>query len=116
MGQHDQDWLCSVSEHDDGIHIDYRFRYYNDDKTFDSEDTKNWYKAVVPKDETPSALEIAKDLTAKLSEMSGCPSYELIRGESTFEQFMEEFATLPFVDMKSMSKEEAEEQGYCATD
>jgi len=37
------DWMACVWRDDKEEHLQYRFRYYADDKAFDSDDTKNWY-------------------------------------------------------------------------
>ena len=33
--------------------MEYRFRYYKDDKVFDSKDVKNWYKMAAPAETNP---------------------------------------------------------------
>jgi hypothetical protein len=45
-----QDWMACLREviPDDKYELTYRFRYYEDDKAFESEDRKSWYRAEVP--------------------------------------------------------------------
>ena len=44
----DCDWMGSLSKQDDKVVLEYRFRYYKDDRAFDSKDTKNWYTGSSP--------------------------------------------------------------------
>jgi sigma54-dependent transcription regulator len=44
-----QDWLAAIREIEPNqkYELTYRFRYYNDDKVFDSDDEKNWYRGTL---------------------------------------------------------------------
>ena len=39
----DKNWLACLSKRDGSWRLDYRFRYYRDDKAHDSDDKKSWY-------------------------------------------------------------------------
>lgn len=46
------DWLAVMWRDDDGPWtFQYRFRYHEDDKVFDSKDRKSWYEVKIPGDE-----------------------------------------------------------------
>jgi hypothetical protein len=49
VGLPKSDWLAGVREivPEEKYELVYRFRYYKDEKVFESQDTKNWYKAEV---------------------------------------------------------------------
>jgi hypothetical protein len=53
----EKDWLCALYR-DPGERwtMLYRFRYYRDDKVFDSKDIKNWYCWRAPTDRTESEV------------------------------------------------------------
>jgi hypothetical protein len=95
------DWLASIWMEDGKATMAYRFRYYKDDKTFDSEDEKNWY-GVGSTDPSPDKLVLATRMIAdKMAKMAGEEVYELMMADCGSEKaFMEEFAKAPFVDMQ----------------
>lgn len=101
-----------LTEEEDTYDINYRFRYYNSDNPFDSSDKKNWYGAKAPKEGTSLEKTIAtmREMFRLLENESGNKGYELIRGTGSFDDFLEQFKTLPFVHMTGpMTKEQYEE-------
>ena len=110
IGLNDEtDWLCSIQEHDDHYEVHYRFRYYNDDKNFDSEDEKHWYSAMMPKKEVSrkKVISVMREAFTLLKDESDKEeAYELLRGKGSFEDFREEFLSLPFVHSREPTKEE----------
>jgi len=54
------DWLAIAVVGNGTIHAEMRFRYYEDDKTFDSSDKKDWYD--FRKDDTPENREAVVSL------------------------------------------------------
>jgi len=60
----DQDWLGYVSKQPGECwRLEYRFRYYVDDKSFDSDDRKSWY-AFTAKSPTDGPEELTEALRA----------------------------------------------------
>ena len=57
---------------DDRWHVQYRFRYYADDKAHNSEDQKNWYEWSInaPWDAEERIRSLVADMAAKLSSLS----------------------------------------------
>lgn len=55
---------------DDRWHLQYRFRYYNDDAVFDSKDKKCWYE-LISKDGAPEAEQEMKAVMDALLEKGG---------------------------------------------
>lgn len=61
-----RDWLGAAWKDAEGPwHVTYRFRYYRDDKVWDSLDEKNWYEATA---EGKSKEEVV-DLLRKMADM-----------------------------------------------
>ncbi len=98
----ESDWLGSVWKTDEGYEVVYRFRYYVDDKTFDSEDTKHWYSTKISKDnaDDDKVIKTMRDMAEMLWAASGGKRYELMMGRGGVEEFMVEYEKLPFVSMK----------------
>jgi hypothetical protein len=97
------DWLLGITEEDDVWHCEYRFRYYHSDDPWDQEDVKNWYSMKVSKDRETlnKVISVTREMVTILEEQCSNKAYELIRGEGTFDEFMEEFTKLPFVHCKT---------------
>lgn len=93
------DWMGSIRRDVSGAFIlDYRFRYYKDDKAFDSEDEKHWYK--VTSKELQTLLDNTRQLVGAMATVSGGEQWECMRGERTPKEFFEAFKALPFVHTK----------------
>ncbi len=105
------DWLGSVWKTDKGYEIAYRFRYYVDDKTFDSEDKKHWYKSEISKDSGDEAkvIQVMRDVSEVLWIAGGGKRYEVMMESGGIEEFMAEFQKLPFVTAKTMPLNEENE-------
>jgi len=105
------DWLLGLQKKKDHWEINYRFRYYNSDDPFDKDDTKNWYGGTFSKNMAETeVIEKLRMMFSVLQTKSGEKGYELIRGTGSFDDFLDEFKTLPFVHMSDpMNKEEFEE-------
>jgi len=82
--------------------LTYRFRYYKDDRAFDSADEKNWYSGTLSNaDESYITDRISKAM-ATLRVSTRGEYHELLRGTKTFEEFKAEFFKLPFVHIKEV--------------
>ena len=102
------DWLLGINEEEDHYLIQYRFRYYNSDDPWDTEDKKNWYSGTVSK--TKQSLgELIKNTNKGFEAIESIAEgdcYKLIRGEGTQKQFFAEFEKLPFVHKRAATAEE----------
>jgi len=111
----DGDWLATVNAVEpEGYELVYRTRNRVDDKIFDSEDTKDWGGGRISgKLSKEEVIEKMRELVAdvKLYDENS-KSHELLMGDKTFVEFMDEFMELPFVNARKMSKDEAKEHGY----
>ena len=107
-----QDWLASIFTTDEGeLKAIYRFRYYVDDKAFDSEDKKNWWEMTSTKT-IAETVENFREIYDKLWQLSGGDHYEILMDENGMDDFTERFRKLPFVNSMEISKEEAKWMGY----
>jgi hypothetical protein len=98
-----QDWLCGLREliPDEKYSLTYRFRYYKDEKAFDSQDEKNWYEAEISGTRN-YALLIVRDLAKqmKAASMYGEPLYEFVNN-GDFDDFKRRFDQAPFLFARS---------------
>lgn len=95
----DSDWLASVWMDDGKGKLCYRFRYYKDDKVFESEDRKNWYD--LETGDTEKLIETVRMLAAGMATGSGVEVYELMMSDfDSFADFRAAFGDAPFVSMK----------------
>ena len=90
-----QDWLGAVWRTDEGTILRYRFRYYVDDKTFDSDDKKSWYEVGPMKKTEEEAIEMARYVVKMLAEKAGSKSWETLN-DGDYDLFVERFTELPF--------------------
>jgi hypothetical protein len=100
-----QDWLAALRElePDAKYELTYRFRYYKDDKPWDSEDKKNWYRGEV----TGTRAYVIASIRAVVDTMVATgPKYEVMNDRG-YAQFQRDFQDQPFVFAKMLSKEEA---------
>lgn len=104
------DWLCSIREiePDAKYELDYRFRYYEDDKAFDSKDRKSWYKAEVTATRHFAIVSIRTVANEMHKAGATGEVYELIN-EGDFDAFSKKFLDAPFAYARAATKEEAEE-------
>ncbi len=95
-------WLCCVQRSKKNPRCfqgDYRFRYEQDDKIFDSEDIKNWYHFETKEDETEEdtikAVNILQAaVSIKFPELDFLPIY------GDLKKFFELAKTKPWMHMK----------------
>ena len=105
----DEDWLMTVNQTKDEYTMKYRFRYYEDDSCFDSNDRKSWYSGVMPKDKITleELIEKMRVTVTMMGKMRGVEDYyELLMGDGNLKQFMKEFMELPFVHAREPTEEE----------
>jgi hypothetical protein len=96
-------------------HFDFRFRYYRDDKVFDSEDRKNWYHVTDSTSATvDEAIHKVRSVVLRLCEMKSWDTPEekpqmtemLYRDYASFGKFFEAFYKQPFIYSKMASPED----------
>jgi hypothetical protein len=75
----DQDWMAGLRELEPNqkYSFTYRFRYYKDDKAFDSKDVKNWYEGTVNSTRN-EAIEAFRFLGKTMEVMATDKLYEFI--------------------------------------
>lgn len=91
-----QDWLAAVREiePDEKYELIYRFRYYKDDKHFDSDDTKNWYKGELHGTRSYMILSM-RSVAERLAGVNHAKVYETINDRGIV-QFLRDFEAQPF--------------------
>ena len=101
-----QDWLAAIREiePDAKYELTYRFRYYEDDKFWDSKDKKNWYKGTLSGTRT-YVVAIFRLVVKNLAERATGPSYEVMNDKG-YPDFIKRFQDQPFVTGRWLSKEE----------
>jgi len=107
------DWLGSVWREGNQYVMEYRFRYHVDDKTFDSKDKKNWYRAKIAantttEDELISAI---RTIVKVMWQVSGGKRYEILMGSGGAPEMMAELKKWPSISMLTLTPEQAEERG-----
>jgi hypothetical protein len=103
----DTDWMAGAWKTSTGPHASYRFRYYKDEHAFNSKDDKSWYDLKPAKD---GPLHTDQEMIDACSTMAtfiqntreGSKKWELIRGASTFDQFVQQFKKLPFAHTRTL--------------
>lgn len=102
------DWLAAVTrEPNEPFVMRYRFRYYVDDKGFDSDDVKSWWEARFPDlDENKIIRSIDKSVTdlQRGGFAIGEPWRAIVRGSS--EAAMDALKTAPFVHLQVAEHED----------
>lgn len=105
-----QDYLCSVWRTEEGgLVCKYRFRYYVDDKSFDSDDKKNWYEMELKKSDFAAEQHLIANMRMVvdlLGKSSGGETYELMMDDGGIDAFIERFKDMPFASTKEISKDE----------
>lgn len=110
-----QDWMACLREvkPEEEYELIYRFRYYKDDKAFDSEDEKSWYKGRITGTRA-YVLASTRAVAKIMEEFAAGKLYELVN-EGDYEAFVKKFMDAPFVYAKQVSKEEYEKHEKEAT-
>ena len=97
-----QDWMAAVSEiePDSKYELVYRFRYYKDDKAFDSEDKKNWYSGTLTGTRS-YVLAAMREVAGTMESVAKGKLYELVNEDGDVSKLMRKFQDLPFVYMRA---------------
>lgn len=102
----DGNWMAVVNEQAPGeFHGVMRFRWYRDDKAFNSSDVKRSYEMTTS---SVSTQEVIEKMRAVVEQIRGvmhartkreCPTWELLRGARTPDELMEALAGMPGINM-----------------
>jgi hypothetical protein len=89
-------WIGAINKCPEGFDLTYRFRYYEDDKTFESKDRKSWYSFIAPPDANPNELiEVVHELLFMMASAHKRTPYEAVRGNRDYKEFSDDFARFP---------------------
>jgi hypothetical protein len=94
------DWLAAVRElvPDEKYQLDYRFRYYADDKVFESEDKKSWYTAQLS-GTRHYVLESTRAIARRMASEAGSKVSEYLN-DGDMKAFMEKIGNAPSIYMR----------------
>lgn len=101
------DWLAAIERGSDAYHLIYRFRYYVDDKSFDSDDTKNWYEGDISLDTDEAVIEHMRDMVDKIVNFLGTTEetapVELLMEGDDLDGFVARLKECEFTNFKAES-------------
>jgi hypothetical protein len=99
-----QDWMGALREivPDKKYELKYRFRYYNDEKIFDSEDKRNWYEGICTGTKNYCVLSI-RSVAAQLAKAANDAKVYEVLNEGDYDNFLSRFEAQPFVFMRKVS-------------
>jgi hypothetical protein len=100
-----QDWMAALREvePDQKYLLKYRFRYYKDDKVFDSDDKRNWYEGFCTGTKNYCVLSIRAVAAQLAKTANNARVYETLN-EGDYNDFMKRFEAQPFVFMRRETK------------
>jgi hypothetical protein len=101
-----QDWLAAITEivPDSQYELVYRFRYYKDDKAFDSEDIKNWFRVAITGTKAYTIASMREVAKTMLSKSTGKLSEILNEGDT--DKFMQKLMDSDFAYAKMATPQE----------
>jgi hypothetical protein len=107
----DMNWLCCVVKRDGKWIGEYRFRYYQDNKTFHSKDKKSFYrmeiKGDLPEEQVLSGIDTVVESFRPVFKAT---NYDKVLVQSSdIQKAMFKLAQLPCMNMKSVHKDDTEE-------
>lgn len=120
-GMEGTDWMACLSKKIDGPwEFTYRHRYYADDKAFDSDDRKSWYKWTA-KDGSDENLQVflkgINPVAGMIEQRFGNPmDFIHLECMGDDEKVFFEMGSRPWSNIKMLSKEEAIAEGYVNND
>lgn len=107
------DWMGRIFKHDGKWCAVYRFRYYRDDKAFDSQDRKSWHALVGDNDSEETLDEIRKafDRLKPLMELQYGMQVEVIEFQCFNDdpKFTAELAKRPWTHVRQATPAEVEQ-------
>jgi len=101
----ESDWLGAVEKTEEGHKLTYRFRYYVDDKTHDSEDRKNWYGGDITGQTDEHIVDVMRQVTQLMAKrFDNAEIDEILMGNKNLDEFMKEFTDLPATHVVAIEK------------
>ena len=96
----EQDWLLGIREvePDKKYEVVYRFRYYEDESVFNSDDRKSWYEGTVS-DTRKNVIIKIREMAKIMNSAAVGKLYEYINDKG-IDDFTERFKKAPFVHFK----------------
>jgi hypothetical protein len=115
----DGNWLACLSKRPNGYELEYRFRWYVDDVTYDSADRRNFFciqfgKVYLTDTEAIHHGREIFDLTRRSLAKNPAGNatfpytWELIRGARSTDEFVDALAAMPGMHMRKITEQEAE--------
>lgn len=108
--------LSKNSDKKDHLTITYRFRYYVDDKVFDSKDIKNWYKVTIAPRKNSTLKKMIAEATSVVENLivamglnynGEIETFATIRRKNENDKdFMKRFSAHPSTHMKTVNESE----------
>lgn len=103
ISSEDKDWLCTVVKRDGKWVGEYRFRYYADDKVFDSDDKKSFYtfeaEGDLPEELIKERIDTIAQKMTELDIWAGSTlQYVDVRGDGAV--WVEKMRNAPFVHIQ----------------
>ncbi len=89
------DWLGGLMRRETGFELRFRWRYYRDEKAFNSSDIKNEYRWLIPRDLEKALTDVAFVVRTIVMAKRGRP-YQCIREGRTTEAMARYWFALPF--------------------
>lgn len=107
-------WMAFLYKEPAGYVMEYRFRWYRDDKVHDSKDKRNWYRMAfnlldLPKGDEEAVKHGREVYEFLKTETKSSAGWELIRGARSSDEFIEMLRTMPGVSYKVISDTQAKE-------
>jgi hypothetical protein len=90
------DFLGGLSRDGDNFVWLFRFRYYKDDKTWNSKDEKSWHEVRIRDRTEAQVIEMVRDINCRMFSLGAIEQWEMLRGTRTPEEFVREWARMPF--------------------
>lgn len=110
----DRDFMATIKKADgEPWLMEYRFRYYVDDKAFDSEDVKNWYTVNTPDDSQYTLSRLREGMQLRMIpslELEFCSKVDVVELQcyQSDPKFFFELTSRPWANVKHLTTAEAE--------
>lgn len=106
------DWMvCVWNDQEDTQHLQYRFRYYVDDRAFDSSDEKRWYEASGPVMSDDAAINILRAAMTSIALATEAHVADLIIICGDYKSAFRALHAAPWVHIKMERGGDTDDQG-----
>jgi hypothetical protein len=93
-----RDWMLFLRRVPEGLELISRFRYYETEGAFDGLDRKNWSCRLLETTDPTKAIYNIRRMMVAVERKFGCEyKSELVRGNTSREEFLDRFKSLPYV-------------------